>query len=458
MQDKPTHVRYLVLLWMCVFAMVAYVHRSCLAVPSSFIEADLEISRADMAVAMSMFLWGYAALQLPGGMFGDRWGSRLVVPILVVLSSAATGFMGLAFGVSQALGLVAGLVLLISMRFLMGAAQAGLFPCAVLTFAQWFPKSERAFPSGMLASFMSVGAVIGSALTGLLLIGFHWGEVFVLFSLPGVALAAWFYVWFRDRPAEHPSVNDAELQTIRDNAPEPLPTPPEPTPWRRILTDPRMWLVCGQQFFRAAGYIFYLTWFPRFLQEARGVGVSESGYLTSLPLLGVVLGSASGGLVTDWIYRKTGSVTLSRKGIAIGSLLLCGLFLAVAYFTTDPLVTVFWLVVSSFFAGLCGPSGYTVTIDLGGKHVATVFSLMNMAGNIGASLLPLAVNYFEDWVKNLKLSQPGYYPGFDDWLDHFTLIPSGWNEVLLFLAALYALAALCWLLLKVEGSLFQSAG
>ena len=133
------------------------------------------------------------------------------------------------------------MVQFLSMRFVMGVAQAGMFPCAVLTFAQWFPRSQRAFPSGMLASFMSIGAVIGSALTGLLLQGFHWGSVFFLFSLPGIALALWFYVWFRDRPGEHPSVNQAELQVIRDNVPEAPKAAPEPTPWGRISRTS----VCG---------------------------------------------------------------------------------------------------------------------------------------------------------------------------------------------------------------------
>jgi cyanate permease len=78
---------------------------------------------------------------------------------------------------------------------------------------------------------------------------------------------------------------------------------------------------------------------------------------------------------------------------------------------------------------MCGPAGYTITIDLGGKHVATVFSLMNMAGNIGAALLPLAVVELVD--------------------------RHGWPPVLLFLAGIYLAAALCWIVLRVEGSLFE---
>src|SRR5688572_3381774 len=90
-QSRPTGVRYLVLGWMCLFAAVAYVHRSCIAVPAGLIQQELGISPEAMGWVMSMFLWGYAAMQLPGGWLGDRCGSRLVLPILVIASSAATG-------------------------------------------------------------------------------------------------------------------------------------------------------------------------------------------------------------------------------------------------------------------------------------------------------------------------------------------------------------------------------
>lgn len=427
---------------MCVFAMVMYVHRSCISVPASIIQDKLDLSNDDMALALSVFLWGYAALQIPGGLFGDRWGSRVVLPLLVLVSSVATGLMGLAWGLG----------LLVAMRFLMGAAQAGTFPCAVLTFGQWFPKGERAFPNGMLSSFMSVGAVIGSALTGLLLAAdVSWRAIFVIFSLPGILLAAWFYFWFRDRPREHPGVNAAERSYIEADQPPPAERAKEPVPWLRIFTSPRMALICGQQFFRAAGYIFYLTWFPKFLQMSRAVEVSESGYLTSLPLLGVVIGSALGGVVTDWIFRRTGSMAWSRKGVAIVCLLLCAALMASGYFVADPLVCVLWLSLGSVFAGGCGPAGYTVTIDLGGKHVATVFSMMNMAGNIGAALLPFAVVWFEQVVKDWKnerfLSELG-----GDALAQVSRAPmhNGWNEVLFVMAGLYVAAALCWALLPSD--------
>ena len=85
------------------------------------------------------------------------------------------------------------------------------------------------------------------------------------------------------------------------------------------------------------------------------------------------------------------------------------------------------LTASTFCAGMAGPAGYTITIDQGGRHLATVFSIMNTAGNIGATLLPVAVGAFARWA--------------------------GWNQALLLLAALYFAAAMCWAILQVEGQI-----
>lgn len=421
--SRPSAVRFLVLAWLCGLATLAYIHRGCVSVPATLIQNDLCLTKREMAQIMFAFFLGYSLCQIPSGWLGDRFGTRHALTLMIILWSAATGWMGLMasfFGLWLA-------------RMLNGIAQAGIFPCSINSVSQWFPETGKAFPSGMLGSFMSVGAVIASALAGLLLHYLSWQEMFLALSLPGFVAAIGFVLWFRDRPAEHPKVNQAELDLIDHGKKEEdkESDPGKGLPLRQMATSFRLWMICLQQFGRAAGYIFFLTWFPTFLQETRGASVSESGYLTSLPLLGVVFGSGVGGALMDLIYLRTGSRSWSRKGVAVGSLLLCGGLIAVAYFARDPLVTSGILTAASFFAGLCGPAGYTVTMDVGGRHVATVFSTMNMVGNIGAALMPLLV---------VELVER-----------------TSWNDALLLLIGLYLLSAFCWLLLRVEGSIFEKA-
>src|SRR5581483_10132563 len=117
-------------------------------------------------------------------------------------------------------------------------------------------------------------------------------------ALPGLIWAAWFQRWFREWPDEHTGVNAAELAIIR-------PTLLAETsaqrnervrvPWLAILTTPALWAICGQQFCRASAFIFYSTWFPRFLEESRSIEPLYAGLMTSLPVLAFVLFATPGG-------------------------------------------------------------------------------------------------------------------------------------------------------------------
>jgi MFS family permease len=191
-----------------------------------------------------------------------------------------------------------------------------------------------------------------------------------------------------------------------------------------------MWMIAGQQFFRAAGYIFYSTWFPTYLKQTRNVTTKQSGLLSSLPLLAVIVGSLLGGMVVDWILARTGSRRLSRQLVAVLSMLSCAGFVGLAYFTSEAETTVLLISAGSFCAAFGGPCAYAVTIDMAGKHVPIVFSIMNMTGNLGAAACPLLVAWFVDATGK-------------------------WDYVLFFFVGIYVAAAICWGLLNPQGSIFD---
>lgn len=447
---RNSHVRHWVLLWLCTAAMIAYICRQGLAVAESTIRVDMGISEEQMGLVMSAFFAAYAILQLPSGWFVDRVGTRRSLLILSLGWSTATGLMAWA----------AGLPMLLLSRFATGAAQAGLFPACTASISRWFPAGERGITSGALASAMSLGGVLASGpigylldyglpigLWGLLAIGSDgagpsvipvtWQSLFMVFGAMGILWGLGFHWWFRDVPEDHSSVSKVELARIREGkslaevSNREGETPPA-TPWGAILSSPAMWCICGQQFFRAAGYIFFASWFPTYLQETRGVSVAQSGLLGSLPLLAVVIGGLVGGAVSDSIYRRTQSLRLARQFLASGALLLCSVFIVSAYLIADPVLASLTISAGMLVYAVGGPTSYSITIDMGGKHVGTVFSTMNMAGNIGATIMPMVV----PWVKN--------YVG-------------NWDVILLMFGATFFAAAVCWILLKPVGTIFDQA-
>ena len=442
--NAPTHTRFIVLAGLCAAAALSYVSRNAIGVAESTVRADLGLTKEQSGWLMSAFFISYSVCQIPGAWVGQRFGARRALPAFAIVWSIATA--------ATALG---GFVNVLAMRVVKGVSQAGLFPICTGVVAKWFPKTGQAFATGALGSFMSVGGAVGAALTGWLVVEIGWRWMFVLYSLPGLLWAAWFWGWFRETPSEHGAVNAAERELIEsarpltpalspdggegDEAAEPPITragdcksPAPPTPWLQLLTSPAMWCICGQQFFRAAGYMFFTSWFATYLQEARGVTILKSGFLTMLPLLAVVVGSLAGGVISDAVLKRTGSRRLARRGVAIISLGLCAVFTLSAYFFADALAAVLIISAGSFFAAVAGPCSYTITIDMGGEHVPTVNSVMNMTGNFGAMLFPLAVPLLLGKEQN-------------------------WNIVLLTFGALYLGSALCWWLLKPDGSVFEQA-
>jgi sugar phosphate permease len=404
---SPTLVRYLVLVGLCVAASIAYLCRNSIGVAESTMRAELGLSERAMGWVMSSFFLAYALGQIPTGWLAGVWGSRRAIPLFAIAWSIATAAMGLA----------SGLPLLLISRVTNGLAQAGLFPACTATIGKWFPDTGRGVANGALAGFMSIGGAIGVALTGMLMTRMSWQVVFLAYSLLGLAFAAVFYLWFRDTPAQHPWSNTAERNLIQGTQPPHVDHRDED--WPAIYLSPATWWICGQQFCRAAGQIFFSSWFATYLQETRGVSVEQSGLLNSFPLIGIVAGAFVGGTVSDFILVRTGSRWWARSGVATASMLLCAVFVWGAYCIEQPLLAVAVISLGTFWSAIGGPCAYTVTIDMGGRHTAVLFATMNMVGNLGAfafiRLVPEITRH------------------------------TGWDAVLAVFGGLYLAAALFWL-------------
>lgn len=408
---------------------LAYVARNAIATAESTIRSDLSLTKEQSGWLISAFYLSYALCQLPTSEYARARGSREALSVFAAIWSAATAAMAAATGI----------VGLFVTRLIEGISQAGLIPASTMVVARWFPATGRAFATGALGSFMSVGGALGVWFTGLALdravgLGWNWRLVLFLSGVPGFAWAIGFWWWFRNRPEDHPSVRPAELSLLspspsaRPSRDTPsaasLPTPP-PIPWLRLAVSPALWWICGQQLCRAAGYMFFTSWFATYLQETRGVGIARSGFLNMLPLLAVVFAGFVGGVLSDWLFRRTHRLDIARKYLGALSLFACALLIFRSRSIADPLVAVLVISAGSFFAALAAPCAYTITIDLGGDHVPTVNATMNMVGNLGAWAFPIVV--------------PSLLTRF-----------GSWDAVLVLFGSLYIVGAAFWLLLNTS--------
>jgi ACS family glucarate transporter-like MFS transporter len=417
-QQAPTHVRYLVLVWLCAAAMIAYTQRNTLGAVEKDMREELSLTSDESAKIMATgFFATYALGQVPAGWLGQVWGSRRALALFSAICSAATGLCAAA----------GRLPVFVFLRATMGINQAGLFPCTTGTIKSWFPGSQWGMANGFLTAFQQVGGAGGTIVAAYVgtLLGWRW--TFAVFAVPGMIWAIWFYYWFRDRPEEHASVSDGELALLRTSAEQALRSSDteqaEPIPWVALLLSPALFWICFQQFFRGAGYIFYSTWFPTYLRDSFGVTREAAGWMTSMPLWANAIGCIAGGAFSDWLLQRSGSRRISRQGLAVVSQLACAGLTFVAIRVPDPTTFVAIMSFGSFCAAAGGPLAYAVSIDMGGKHVRPIFSLMNMWGNLGSLAFPMVV---------ARLI--GEHPK-----------PADWAPVLPAFGIIYLIAGLAWL-------------
>jgi MFS transporter, ACS family, glucarate transporter len=407
-ESRPTHVRYWVVVFAVTLAIFSYIDRVALSRAAGTIAKELNLNKAQMGWVFFAFASAYAVFEIPSGYMGDRWGPRSVLMRIVVWWSFFTVATGWAFN----------FISLFLTQLLFGAGEAGCFPNLTRALATWLPREERVRAQGIVW----LSARWGGAFTPLLVVFLFqfvsWRYAFALFGLLGVIWAVCFYYWFRDNPADHPKVNAAELRQMRGA--EPL-LGHSKIPWGKFAASKQVWLLCAQYFCLSFGWYFYITWLPTFLDEKLHLSLSQSARYGILPLFLGGLGSLFGGFVFSYLIRTTGNVTKTRKLLACTGFAGAGSLLLVASFLHAPLAVVLALGFASFCNDLVMPTSWGACMDVGGKLAGTLSGTMNMMGNLGGALYPVATGYIlrqfnNNWNLPLYVSAAVYFCGIFLWL------------------------------------------
>ena len=464
--SQPTRVRWWVLGVVAFASASAYLTRYCISAANTTIGGELGFDDGDMGKLMSAFAFGYLLFQIPGGWLGSRFGTRFgfaFISIFWSLCNAWTAAVSM-FG------------LMVASRFFLGVFQAGLTPISAKILKDWIPQSVRGKNSAAIGACMSIGGAFTIAFTGWLIDAkrpwsLDWRWIFAAYSLVGIVWAIGFYWFFRTYPGDHRSVNQAELDLINSaDSNVAAASPPKGGAASRrsqeerlsaeelvakthsydaapesddfastdeldttlsgselalsMLSSRSLWGLCIQSFFRAAGYAFFVTWFFAFLEYSYEIDKTAAGKYTSWPLLSVVVGTLSGGVIVDWLLRRTGSKWISRSGTAFVALTICGILTMASAWAATAFQLSVVMAIGAMFSGLGSPAAWAATIDLGGRRTALFMGTMNMAGCLAGVVLPLVLGeWFEqikqsdgDWAPVIYLHAAFYFAGAISWL------------------------------------------
>jgi len=404
---RPTRARYVAVAFAMLLAIIQYLDRVCISQAATSISRDLRLSTVEMGWVFSVFTWAYALFEVPSGWLGDRIGPRRVLMRIVAWWSFFTAATGWVWSAGS----------LIATRALFGAGEAGCFPNLTRIFTTWLPKHERERAQGTLWLAARWSGAFTPLLVAYLLDLMSWRHAFELFGAVGLVWAAAFYTWFRDDPRTHPSVNAAELALMPAEAESKVGGNP---PWNRIIGSGSMWLLSIQYACLSYGWYFYVTWLPKYLQDARGTSIKFGALLASLPLLLGGIGSIVGSQLIPRLAQRTGIMVARRIVAVIGfvgaSASIFG-FIQIA----DPVRAMFLLGLAGFFNDFVMPAAWAGCMDIGGRYSGTVSGTMNMVGNIGGALSPLAIGYIltftnNNWALTFYVSSAIYLVGGLCWL------------------------------------------
>ena len=383
-QNNASAARFKVLGLLFLLTNITYLDRLCIAASAPAITSAFNFSPSQMGYIFSAFTLAYAIFEIPSGWLGDYFGTRKALTRIVLwwsiftaLTAAATGFVSL-----------------ILVRFLFGAGEAGAFPNIARSISRWFPASHQGRALSVAFVGNAVGAAISTPLVFQLVKHQGWRLPFVEFGAVGVVWALVWYWWFRDRPEDHKEVNVEELRFIRsDEMDADQLGHTRHVPWGVLLRSRNLAFICGMYFAYGYALYFYITWLPIYLLKARGFSETYAGLFSALPWLASAAGFWLGGLLTDWLVRRTGSLKMARCGIGAVGLITSAMALVAVVRTEDRVVAASLIALAAFCQMMTGSAAWSVCLDVGRRNAGVVTGIMNMVGNIGGTIAPVVVGY-----------------------------------------------------------------
>src|SRR5205823_6530734 len=275
-----------------------------------------------------------------------------------------------------------------------GAAEAGAFPTLSRALSRWFPVDERSRANGIMWMGARSGGALAPPIAVALLGLIGWRYTFAVFGTVGLVWCAMCAFWYRDEPADHRSVNVEELRLIRSGA-APPPQAGEPVPWKALLLNPTMIALFCSYFASGFGFQFFITWLPTYFMREHGLTLQQSGIFASLPLAAGAMGCLMGGVIADWITRRTGSVTIGRRSVGVSGFLLGAIGYAAAMYVHSAPAAIAFLALASGAHDLTLPVLWATTTDVGGRFGGTAAGFVNFASSLSGMLAPLSAALLE---------------------------------------------------------------
>jgi len=377
----------IVLSLLCAMYLILFVDRVNIATAAPLIKLELRLSNTQLGLVFSAFAIPYAVFQLLGSWIGDKFGPRLILTICCAIVGLATILTGAA----------GGFLSLLAARLAMGLGEGAAFSTATRAMSTWTPAGRWGFAQGITHSF----AHIGNALTPPLMIA-----LFALitwrgsFAVMGSASLIWLVVWawyFRDDPRKHSGITQTDLAVLPALAAG-IRRPA--VPWLRLAR--RILPVTAVDFCYGWTLWLFMSWIPTFFLENYHLNLKSSALFTSGVLFAGVIGDTVGGVLSDWLLRKTGSLVIARRSLIVGGFLGAFVFMLPVVLIHDLKTAAVCLSLAFFCAELIVAPIWSVPMDIAPRYAGTAAGMMNTGFAVAGLVSPSSFGYLVDltgsWV------------------------------------------------------------
>jgi ACS family hexuronate transporter-like MFS transporter len=382
-EGRVGRFRWVICALLFLATTVNYIDRQVLGILAPELKREIGWSEVEYGYIVTSFQAAYATGLLVSGRVLDVVGTRTGYAFALIFWSFAAMAHALArtpFGFGAA-------------RFALGLGESGNFPAAIKSVAEWFPRRERAFATGIFNAGTNVGAVIAPAIVPWIALTWNWQMAFIITGAIGFG---WLFLWLTlyGPPEGHPRVSAAELAYIRSDAEEPSVR----VPWLGLLAHREAWAFAIGKFLTDPIWWFYLYWLPKFFNETHGLSLSQLGPPLITIYLVADVGSIGGGWLSSTLISRGFSVNAARKT----AMLVCALCVTPIVFASQ--VTSMWGAVALISLAAAAHQGwsaniFTLSSDLfPRKAVGSVVGFGGMAGSIGGMLIATATGYILEWT------------------------------------------------------------
>ena len=370
---------------LCVMYFITYVDRVNVSTAAIQFSKEFSLSNTQVGFVFSAFAYPYLLFQIIGGWVGDRFGPRRTLTICSFLWAGATVLTGLA----------GGLVSLVVARVLLGLGEGATFPTATRAMSNWTPAGSRGFAQGITHAFARIGNTVTPPLVTWLMLAISWrASFFILGAVSFLGALAWVW-YFRDNPRDHASITAEELSKL----PAYVGVKESPkVPWGPLAK--RMAPVTVVYFCYGWTLWLFLSWIPQYFLHNYQMKITSSALFAFGVFFAGVLGDWLGGQTTDWLLRRTGSLTKARSlMVVVCNLAALGSLLPIL-FVHDVTLAAICLSGGFFFAEMTIGPMWSIPMDIAPKYSGTASGIMNSGSALAAIISPVVGGWIIDLTGN----------------------------------------------------------